>query len=120
MIISRAFTAKDNFRRHKRGAIVLLPYPASLRRRRACRFFRARDCSGICEAQRSKLERKARPRAAGMRPKTKDQSKDRLQPRMQNALALPAARSEDHFGYANAERMKTRWRVDLGGGGILT
>jgi hypothetical protein len=56
------FTAKGNFRTHKRGALVLLhisgklkalprlldvPHRASRRRCRACRFFRARDWSQI-------------------------------------------------------------------------
>jgi hypothetical protein len=34
-----------------------------------------------------------------------------FQPRMQSALALPKAELEDRFGYANAERMRTRWRA---------
>jgi hypothetical protein len=56
------------------------------------------------------LERKARPRIAGLRPKTKRQikyqPKRRLQSRMPKAFFVVMAEVEIYFGYATAERMR--------------
>jgi hypothetical protein len=51
------------------------------------------EISRVTYGNTEELQRKARPRLAGMRPKTKYQSKHRLQPRMLTAIRGPKGRA---------------------------
>jgi hypothetical protein len=94
------FSAKDNFRPHKRGAIVLLDTSG---KPKALPRLPLLPRKGLKRKSRSvfeELERKARPRAAGMRPNDENTKQTPAFSRVCKPL----------FSNLKAEA-ETRWRV---------